>query len=199
LISIWPEVDPNQSALGAAYILLHEAYTPQIPSIRRGIRLLESAKERGPVDIRALYSLAVGHAALNESRAAIEQLRRVLDREPAFHEARLRLAIAYEQAKREPEAIVEYQRLLDTVPDWLEPYPRLVRLLLKRNDIDQAAGRLAQQLARHPDSSALTGMAVVQVLRGNPASESLRWINRALQLDPRHPTARQIQRDLEGR
>jgi len=199
LIPLWPEADPNQVDLAEAYIRLHETYTPQIPSVRRGIRLLEAAQKRGRVDNRALYPLAVGHSALGESRAAIERLRRVLDREPTFPEARLRLAISYEQAKRDPAAIAEYQRLLDDAPDWLEPYPRVVRLLLKRNDIDQTARYLERQLALHPDATALTGMAVIHVLRGDPTPESLRWIDRALQLDPRHPVALRLQHELGGR
>ena len=146
-----------------------------------------------------LFAMAVGHSALGQGGDAVEGLRRVLEGEPANHEARFRLAIACEQAGREREAIAEYGRLLDAVPDWLEPYPRLVRLLLKHNDVEGAARRLARQIALRPDPTALVGSAVVQVLRGRPASEALRLVDRALQLDPRHPVALKLRGELRGR
>jgi hypothetical protein len=199
LIPVWPEADPNRSALGGAYILLNEVYPPQTLSVERGMRLLEAARSQGAVNNRTVYATAVGHSALGKGREAIEPLRRLLQSTPADHEARFRLAIAYEQAKREPEAVAEYQRLLDDVPDWLEPYPRLARILLKRNEVEQAARRLEQQIALHSDPTALTGMAVVQILRGHTAKESLLWIDRALKLDPEHSMARRLRNELRGR
>src|SRR5262249_43341048 len=136
LVPIWPEADPDRIALGEAYIRLDEFYGPQRASVRRGLEILGAAPESGSEDSRRLLARGIGKSALGDGRSAAARSRRLLERDPTDHDVRYRLAIACEQAGREREAITEYSRLLDAEPDWLEPYPRLVRLLLKHNDVE---------------------------------------------------------------
>lgn len=189
LVSCWPNETMDSATLGAAYILLHDTMGPQLPSVTRGRELLEESLRQNPADQETRYWLGSAWLALRRGSEAIECFSEVLRADPQRHIARFRLALAQELVGDFAAATANYELLLHDAPSWVEPYPRLAQLYLSRQQPEATLRVLTQQLTYQEDALAFAQFGFAHRLRGGDPDEAMKYVNAAMQLDPRLPTA----------
>lgn len=187
LVSCWPNSVPEDSVLGAAYVLLHESLGPHLRSLRRGHELIAEVLRRDPNNVDARFWFGSAELGLRNASGAIRSFEQVLESAPQHHTARFRLGLAHELAGDPPNAIKVYERLIRDVPNWVEPYSRLAQLELSRGNAQSAANVLLRQIARGDDATAFAQLGLAHRLRGGSDRESLDFIAKSLRQDPRSP------------
>lgn len=185
LISAWPQDEPTDAILGAAYVQLHETMGPQLPALKRAVELLSNEIRQNPFSEESRFWLGSALAALGRGNEAAPLLQTVVKAQPARHPARFRLAVAYELSGDQAAASEHYRQLIDQVPNWVEPYGRLAQLYIARQSPDQAATLLRQRVARQPDALALAQLSLVERMGGASHESALARVEQALRLDPR--------------
>ena len=195
---IWPQADPTGTRLGEAYLRLHEAYGPQLPSLRKGLTQLAPELNQPSAGHEILRAAGIAQITIGQAEAGIKLLERAVAKHPDDAEARFQLGMAYDRAARQVDAIHQLELAIELSPDWLEPYPWLARARMSRGEFDLAERVLEHQLQKRPDASTCVNMAVLQVLRGRPHSAAMSWVEKALQIDPRLPQAKQLKTQLQS-
>lgn len=188
LVSAWPNAKPDNTTLGAAYVLLHETMGPQLPSLQRGYDLLNQSTIAGPADVSTRYYLGSAALALNHPIEAREHFRQVITSEPTHHQARYRLALAEEAAGNTKIAIELYERLLTDAPTWPEPHTRLAQLYLSAQKPTDARRILQKLVSLEPTAPTTASLALAERLSGATLEQALAKANAALELDARDPT-----------
>jgi tetratricopeptide (TPR) repeat protein len=124
---------------------------------------------------------------------AAAELERVVAREPDNYRAHDNLALCYDALQRDADALRHFLRSLDLVKDkhreydWA--YANLADFFLKREQYEKAFQLAAEAAERNPERARnfyLTGQALVKL--GRPEN-SLKWLRRAIALDPAHAEA----------
>jgi tetratricopeptide (TPR) repeat protein len=117
-----------------------------------------------------------GQLALNSGQLpeAAAWLRQALRHNPRDHRARYSLVLCLQKSGQEEEARQEGQQLQQREQD-----------LARFNEI------VTKEIAQRPTDPALHCTLGQILLRGGQEEEGLRWLQSALQLDPRYPPARQ--------
>jgi len=155
---------------------------------------LREALSIAPADTAALYSLGRLYYSQGRYPEAVAELARLTALEPANYRAHDNLALCYDQLQQDALALKHFFRALDLVKDahrdydWA--YANTAEFFLKRDQFDKAFQLAAEAAARNPDSARnyyLTGSALVKLRRDE---QSLRWLTRAVELDPTHAEAR---------
>jgi tetratricopeptide (TPR) repeat protein len=124
---------------------------------------------------------------------AVEQLKAVIAAEPDNYRAHDNLGLCYDALQQDSDALRHFLRALDLVkdkhPDYDWAYANLAEFFLKRDQADRAF-QLAAEAAQRNASSArnfyLAGRSLVKLGRDE---NSLRWLERAVELDPTHVEA----------
>ena len=185
LVSPWPDANPDDVQLGSAYLLFHDTFGPQLPSLERGLQMLEQAGETRPLDSDARYRLASGLLNQRRSREAAELLRNLLRTSPDDLEARFRLGVAYSQLGEHTAARREYERAHSAAPDWIAPYSPLSRIYLFHGRAADAVRLLEHQQQFLPTAESLADLALARWMTGLPPTEALQMVKAGWELDPR--------------
>jgi tetratricopeptide (TPR) repeat protein len=138
---------------------------------------------------------ALGRLFYEQSRyaEAAAQLERVVAREPENYRAHDNLALAYDALQRDSDALRHFFRALDLVKDkhrdydWA--YANLAEFFLKRDQFEKAfqlAAEAAERNSGRARNFYLAGQALAKL---GQAQNSLKWLQRAVELDPAHAEA----------
>jgi tetratricopeptide (TPR) repeat protein len=154
---------------------------------------LQEALTLVPRDSAALYSLGRLYYSQGRYPEAVTHLSRLVELEPNNYRAHDNLALCYDLLQQDALALKHFFRALDLVKDthrdydWA--YANTAEFFLKRDQYEKAFQLAAEAAARNPQSARnayLTGTALVRLHRDE---QSLRWLARAVELDPAHAEA----------
>ena len=144
-------------------------------------------------NIDALYALGRVYLMQNRFPEAVERLEAVTRFDMANYKAWDNLGVCYDAMNRDSDALKAFFKTLDLVQrdhpkyDWA--YANLADFFLRRNENEKAFQLAAEAASRNPGSARncfLTGKALVHL---GKQDLSLRWLERAVELDPRYTEA----------
>lgn len=141
----------------------------------------------------ALYALGRIHYQQNRFPEAAAQFQKVIDLDPQNYRAHDNLGLCYDAMYRDSDALRHFFKALDLVhkdhPEYDWPYANLADFFIKRNQYEKAFQFAAEAAQRNPNSARnffLTGKALASL---NKDDLSLRWLERAVTLDPAYREA----------
>lgn len=138
---------------------------------------------------------ALGRLFYEQSRysEAAAQLEQVIAREPENFRAHDNLALCYDALQRDADALRHFFRALDLVKDkhrdydWA--YANIAEFFLKRDQFEKAFQLAAEAAERKPDRARNFYLAGAALTKLGQMQNSLKWLRRAVELDPAHPEA----------
>jgi tetratricopeptide (TPR) repeat protein len=146
-----------------------------------------------PDDPEAHYHLSRFYYQQNRFPQALEHGLRAVNLAPANFRAHDNVALCYAATGKEAEATRHFLKAVELVhkahPSEDSPYADFANFMLEHNQDEKAFQLAAEAAARNPGSARncyLTGKAL---LRLNKSDLSLRWFDRALELDPNYAEA----------
>lgn len=155
---------------------------------------LREALALAPRHPASLYSLGRLYYSQGRYPEAVTHLKLLTELEPANYRAHDNLALCYDLLQQDALALKHFFRALDLVKDAHRDYDwafsNTAEFFLKRDQSDKAFQLAAEAATRNPQSARnffLTGSALVKLHRDE---QSLRWLQRAVELDPTHAEAR---------
>lgn len=156
------------------------------------LALSESVK-LNPAAPEPRYHLSRFYYQQNRFPLALEHGTMAVQLAPSSFRAHDNLALCYAATGKEAEALRHFLKALDLVhkdhPSEDTPYADFAAFLMDRNQFEKAFQLAAEAAQRNPASarnSYLTGKAL---LRLGKADLSLRWLDRAMELDPQYSEA----------
>lgn len=159
-------------------------------------RTLTTASALAPADGEIRYDLGRIYYEQKRHREAAEQFRRAIQLNPLSHKAYDNLGLATEALGDVPQAIRHYLKAIELVhtdhPRYDVVYANLADLMLKLGEYRRAFDLAAEAAQRNPDDARnffLTGKALVKL---EQYEVSLRWLERAVAVDPSYPDARYV-------
>ncbi|MGH9660277.1 MAG: tetratricopeptide repeat protein [Bryobacteraceae bacterium] len=179
-------LDPSHAA--ARKLLADALYLAR--KEQEAVETLEAALAVDPKNTASRYALGRILYQQNRYPEAVEQLKKVVEIDPDHYRAYDNLGLCYDALQRDADAVSHFFKALDLVqrdhPDYDWAHANLADFFLKRNEFEKAFQLAAEAAQRNPNSARnffLTGKALVKL---NKEDVSLRWLERAIQLDPRH-------------
>jgi tetratricopeptide (TPR) repeat protein len=141
-----------------------------------------------PKNEEALYALGRLYAMQNRYPEAVERLEGAVAVNPKNYKAWDNLGVCYDALSRDPEALRSFFKALDLVqkdhPSYDWAHANLADFFLRRDQNEKAFQLAAEAAKRNPESPRncfLTGKALVRLEKHEL---SLRWLERAVTLDP---------------
>jgi tetratricopeptide (TPR) repeat protein len=141
----------------------------------------------------ALYALGRVYTMQSRFAEAVEKLEAVTRLNPKNYKAWDNLGVSFDALDREPEALRCFFKALDLVvkdhPEYDWAHANLADFFLRRDENEKAFQLAAEAAQRNPNSARncfLTGKALARL---NKRDLSLRWLERAVQLDPGYAEA----------
>jgi Flp pilus assembly protein TadD len=136
----------------------------------------------------ALYALGRIYYQQNRFPEAVHQFQKVTELDPNNYRAHDNLGLCYDALYRDCDALRHFFKALDLVykdhPEYDWAHANLAEFFLKRDQPEKAFQLAAEAAKRNPNSARncfLTGKALVSL---NKDDLSLRWLERAVALDP---------------
>lgn len=146
-----------------------------------------------PEHEEALYALGRVYAMQNRFPEAVEKLSAVTRLNPKNYKAWDNLGVCYDSLNQDADALRAFFKALDLVtkdhPEYDWAHANLADFFLRRNEYEKAfqlASEAAQRNPASPRNCFLTAKALVRLDRHEI---SLRWLERAVQLDPQYAEA----------
>lgn len=159
-------------------------------------RTLTAAAALAPADDDIVYDLGRISYQQKRYRDAAEQFQRAIRLNPLSHKAFDNLGLATEALGDATQALRHYLKAIELVhtahPRYDAVYANLADLMLKLGEYGKAFDLAAEAAQRNPDDARnlfLAGKALVKLER---YGVSLRWLERAVTLDPSYPDARYV-------
>lgn len=144
----------------------------------------------------ALYALGRMYYQQKRYPEAARQLEKVLEDNPKNYRAHDNLALCYDAMRQDSDALRHFFKALDLVhkehPEYDSAYANLADFYLKRDQFEKAFQLAAEAAQRNPAPARncfLTGKALVRLEK---PELSLRWLERAVKLDPSYSQARYL-------
>jgi tetratricopeptide (TPR) repeat protein len=156
-------------------------------------RSFRAALAAGPKNEEALYALGRLYSMQSRYPEAVERLEAAVAVNPKNYKAWDNLGVCYDALNRDAEALKSFFKALDLVQkdhpayDWA--HANLADFFLRRDQNEKAFQLAAEAATRNPDSPRncfLTGKALVRLEKHEL---SLRWLERAVTLDPQFADA----------
>jgi len=156
-------------------------------------RSFQSALALEPKNPEALYALGRLYAMQNRYAEAVERLEATIRIDPKHYKAWDNLGVCYDALNRDAEAMRSFFKALDLVQkdhptyDWA--HANFADFFLRRDQNEKAFQLAAEAATRNPNSARncfLTGKALVRLEKHDL---SIRWLERAAQLDPQFADA----------
>jgi tetratricopeptide (TPR) repeat protein len=149
---------------------------------------LKAALALDPKFEPARYALGRIYYQQNRFPEAVQQFQAVIELDPNNYRAHDNLGLCYDALYRDADALRHFLKALDLVykdhPDYDSAHADLAGFFLKRNEYEKAFQLAAEAAQRNPRAARnffLTGKALVGL---NKEQLSLRWLERAVELDP---------------
>lgn len=159
-------------------------------------RTLKAAMALAPDDDGIPYDLGRIYYQQQRHAQAAAEFQRAITLNPRSHKAYDNLALATEALGDIPRALQYYLKAIELVhtshPRYDVVYANLADLMLKLGEYRKAFDLAAAAAERNPDEARnffLTGKALVKLERHEL---SLRWLERAIALDPSYPEPRYL-------
>jgi protein O-GlcNAc transferase len=141
----------------------------------------------------SLYSLGRIYYQLNRAPEAVPLFQKVIAMDAANYRAHDNLALCYDAMQEDALALKHFFRALDMVktahPDYDWAFANLADFFLRRNQYEKAFQLASEASRRNPNGARnffLTGKALTSLGKDEL---SLRWLRRAVELDPAYGTA----------
>lgn len=154
---------------------------------------LVAALAANPNHEEALYALGRVYAMQNRFPEAIEKLLAVTKINPANYKAWDNLGTAYDALNRDADALSSFFKALDLVtkdhPEYDWAHANLADFFLRRNQADKAFQLAAEAAGRNPGSARNCFLTAKALVRLDKQELSLRWLERAIELDPQYAEA----------
>lgn len=160
---------------------------------REAEQSLRLAIESDPSNEEAHYAL--GRVLYQQSRAdqARAEFARVLDLNPKSYRAHDNLALCYEGLGQDALAMKHYLKALELVhrdhPEYDWVYGNLANFLIKRGEYQRAFDLAVEAAQRNPGSGRNCYLAAKALTKLDKSDLSVRWLQRAIQLEPDYPDA----------
>lgn len=143
---------------------------------------------RSPGDLEGLLCQAFALSALERDAEALVAVEEILRVDPAHREGGLLGSLLLAQTGRRADAIRELERLRTHHPGDREIRFRLGAILEEDDQVERAIGVLDSLLLEDPDDhQVLNHVGYLCIDRGLRLAESVRRVQRALELDPGNP------------
>jgi tetratricopeptide (TPR) repeat protein len=159
----------------------------------QAVASMKSALEIDPLNETVNYALGRIYYQTNQFPEAVEQFRAVLAANPKSYRAHDNLALCYDALHEDSLALKHFFAALDLVmkdhPDYDWAHANLADFFLKRNQPEKAFQLAVEASRRNPASARdcfLAGKALTMLGKDEL---SLRWLRRAVQLDPQNAAA----------
>ena len=155
------------------------------------IAALQEAIRADPANEEAIYSL--GRVYYQQSRAeqAREQFERVLALNPKSYRAHDNLALCFQALNQDEAALSHFKTALDLVhkdhPEYDWVYANLAEFLIAKGDYRRAFDLGVEAAQRNPGSGRNCYVTAKALSKLNQAEISVRWLLRAIQLEPEYP------------
>ena len=156
-------------------------------------RSFQSALKLDANDEEALYALGRLYAMQNRFPKAVEKLEAAVRINPKNYKAWDNLGVCYDALGRDADALRSFTRALDLVvkdhPEYDWAHGNVADFFLRRDQNEKAFQFAAEAAQRNPQSARnayLTGKALVRL---GKHELSVRWLNRAVELDSQYPDA----------
>ncbi|HYI95124.1 MAG TPA: tetratricopeptide repeat protein, partial [Bryobacteraceae bacterium] len=149
-----------------------------------------------PKFVEGQYSL--GRVYYQQSRydAAIEQFQKVLALQPDSYKAYDNLGLCYEHLNEVGPAVRYYLKSIELVhkdvPTYDWPYANLANLLIDQADYKKAFNLATEAAQRNPHSARNYYLVAKALTHLDQSEKSLRWLRRAIELDPEYPEPRYL-------
>jgi tetratricopeptide (TPR) repeat protein len=154
---------------------------------------LKAAIQLEPRNAEALYALGRIYSQQHRYLEAVVQLKKVIELEPAHYRAWDNLGVCYDALSQDSDALRSFFKALNLVmkdhPQYDWAHANLADFFLRRNESEKAFQLAAEAARRNPDSARncfLAGKALVNL---GKEDLSLRWLERAVQIDPSYSEA----------
>lgn len=156
-------------------------------------RSFQAALALDPKDEEALYALGRVYAMQKRFPEAVERLEAAVRINPKNYKAWDNLGVCYDSLSRDADAVRSFTKALDLVMqdhreyDWA--HANVADFFLRRDQNEKAFQFAAEAAKRNPGSARnafLTGKALVRL---GKQDLSLRWLERAVGLDPQYADA----------
>lgn len=159
-------------------------------------RALGAAAALAPADDEIPYDLGRIYYQQKRHAAAAAQFERAVALNPAAHKAWDNLGLATEALGDVPGALRHYLKAIDLVhtahPRYDVVYANLADLMLKLEDHAKAFDLAAEAAQRNPDDARNLFLAGKALVRMERFDLSLKWLERAIALDPSYPEPRYV-------
>ena len=171
---------------------------------------LKTILEAEPNHEEALYALGRVYAMQNRFSEAVAQLLAVTRINPANYKAWDNLGVCYDALNRDADALRSFFKALDLVtkdhPEYDWAHANLADFFLRRNEHEKAFQLAIEAAKRNPSSARNCFLTAKALVRLDKQDLSLRWLERAVQLDPQYAEAlyllgqtyRKLGRDAEA-
>jgi tetratricopeptide (TPR) repeat protein len=174
-----------RTALGQTYYLLAKDAEAE--------QSLLAALAAEPNHEEALYALGRVYAMQNRFPEAVEKLETVTRINPKNYKAWDNLGTCYDALNRDADALRSFFNALDLVtkdhPEYDWAHANLADFFLRRNEHEKAFQLAAEAAQRNPQSARNCFLTAKALVRLNKHDLSLRWLERAIELDPQYSDA----------
>jgi tetratricopeptide (TPR) repeat protein len=174
-----------QLSLGQTqYLLGHDAEAE---------KWLQAVLAADPAHEEALYALGRVYAMQNRFPEAAEKLLAVTRINPGNYKAWDNLGVCYDALNRDADALRSFFKALDLVtkdhPEYDWAHANLADFFLRRNQAEKAFQLAAEAAGRNPASARNCFLTAKALVRLEKPELSLRWLERAIELDPQYAEA----------
>jgi predicted Zn-dependent protease len=149
-----------------------------------------------PKFVEGQYSLGRVYYQQSRYEAAIEQFQKVLALQPTSYKAYDNLGLCYEHLNEAGQAVRYYLKSIELVhkdvPTYDWPYANLANLLIDQADYKKAFNLATEAAQRNPHSARNYYLVAKALTHLDQSERSLRWLRRAIELDPEYPEPRYL-------
>jgi tetratricopeptide (TPR) repeat protein len=141
----------------------------------------------------ALYALGRAYSMQSRYPEAVEKFQALLQINPENHRAWDNLGVAYDALNRDNDALKSFFKALDLVmkkhPTYDWAHANLADFFLRRDQNEKAFQLAAEAAKRNPNSPRNCFLTAKALVRLDKHDLSVRWLKRAVELDPDYSEA----------
>jgi len=141
----------------------------------------------------ALYALGRAYSMQNRFPEAVEKFQALVRIDPQNHKAWDNLGVAYDALNQDNDALRSFFKALDIVmkkhPTYDWAHANLADFFLRRDQNEKAFQLAAEAAKRNPSSPRNCFLTAKALIRLDKHDLSVRWLERAVQLDPAYTEA----------
>lgn len=153
-------------------------------NVGEGVRLLERALQRRPVNAGTLFELASAQQKLGNRPEAIKRYREAIETDRGFAEAHYNLGLALLASGQRSEAIAAFQRALRLQPALADAHSALATAFAQSGDVMQSVEENLNAVRINPLHTVAWNNLALLYLQGGKPDEAKRFATEALRVNP---------------